>query len=237
MKADESRTEPLPPIAPAELPPPPLGAALRTQLGQLGPVRTRTPARSLALLLGVGLLTPIAVRLIVGLRPDWAQLPALPRALCAVGWLALLVVPLALAVLPPRGQVLANHRRAGIAAMASIAAALLLVVLAPVGSETDVLGGGVGENLPLAWHCARSALLIALPLLAVGAWLLRRLVPVGAMRIGAALGAAGAAGGGLSLHLGCGYGGLHHLIMGHGGGFVLGVAAGAIVIAAIAAKA
>jgi hypothetical protein len=55
--------------------------------------------------------------------------------------------------------------------------------------------------------------------------------------VGAAVGAAGAALGGLSLHLGCGYGGLHHLVMGHAGGFVLGVAAGGIVVAAVARRA
>jgi hypothetical protein len=225
-------------LGPRELAPPPPAAALAADLGRLQPVRTRQPARSLLTLMALGLLTPIAVRLIVGLRPDWAQLPAGPVALGTVGWLVLFVVPLALAVLPDRGQVLANHRRAGIAALASIAAAIALVIVAPVApGETDVLPGGIAENLPLAWHCARSALTIALPLVALGAWLLRRLLPVGRMRIGGAVGAAGAALGGLSLHLGCGYGGLHHLVMGHGGGFVLGVAAGGIIVAAVARRA
>ena len=226
------------PGLPPSLPPPPLARTLAGELGRLQPVSTRRPVRSLLALLALGLLTPVAVRLIVGLRPDWAQLPAGSVALGAVGWLVLFVVPLALALVPDRGQVLANHRRAGIAALVSIAAAIVLVIVAPVApGETDVLPGGVAENLPLAWHCARAALTIALPLVALGAWVLRRLLPVGRMQIGAAVGAAGAALGGLSLHLGCGYGGLHHLVMGHGGGFVLGVVAGGIVVAAVARRA
>jgi hypothetical protein len=223
---------------PPSLPPPPLAPALAGAIGGLQPVPTRQPARSLLALLALGLLTPVSVRLIVGLRPDWAALPAGPLTLGAMGWLVLFVVPLALAVLPDRGQVLANHRRAGIAALASIAAAIALVLMAPVApGETDVLAGGVADNVALAWHCARSALTVALPLVVLGAWVLRRLLPVGRLRIGAAVGAAGAALGGLGLHLGCGYGGLHHLVMGHGGGFLLGVAAGGIIVAAVARRA
>jgi hypothetical protein len=225
-------------FVPPSLPAPPLSPQLAADLRDLRPVPTRRPWRSLLALAACALLTPVSVRLIVGLRPDWDQLPMGLTVMGAAGWLLLFIVPLGLAVLPARGQVLANHGRAGMAALASIAGAVILVLLAPVApGATDVVGGGVAENLPLAWHCARSALTIALPLVAVGAWVLRRLVPVGAMRVGAALGAAGAAMGGLSLHLGCGYGGLHHLLMGHAGGFVLGVLAGGIVVAAVARRA
>jgi hypothetical protein len=235
-KRDDAHDEVLPGL-PASALPPPLAGALAADLAHLTPVPTRRPVRSLLALLALGLATPVAVRLIVGLRPDWGQLPGGAMAIGAAGWLALFVVPLTLAVLPDRGQVLANHRRAGRAALVSIAVAIGLVVIAPVGPETDVLPGGVADNLPLAWHCARSALTMALPLVVLVAWSLRRLLPVGSGRIGAAVGAAGAALGGLSLHLGCGYGGLHHLLMGHAGGFLLGVLAGGIIVAAVARRA
>src|SRR5436853_5851809 len=104
---DHDLDEPAARFAPQDLPPPPLAPQLAADLAKLRPVPTRRPWRSLLTLVALGLLTPLAVRLIVGLRPDWAQLPPGPLAMGTLGWLALFIIPLALAVLPARGQVLA----------------------------------------------------------------------------------------------------------------------------------
>ena len=226
-----------PPLPSALVPPAPAGR-LRAELANLKPVPTRVPTRQFLWLATVALLAPLVLRLLVGLRPDWAHLPTGQVVLGIVGWLAAFLLPLALAVIPPRGQVLGNQRRAGWTALASVAAAVMLAFAAPVApGQTAMPGGGLADNLALGWHCAQSALLIMVPVLGLGIWTLRQVLPMGAGRVGAALGAAGAALGGLSLHLGCGYGGAHHLLLGHAGAVALGALLGGIVVAAVAGRA
>ncbi len=134
--------------------------------------------------------------------------------LVAVGllWLAGVVVPLTIALLPPRGQVLPHDGRA---ATAAIVASVLLVA-AGLFATVDAPGRTV---LPPStwkgfahfwWHCISFSARIVLPVLLAGLLALRRFVSIGAIRLGAAVGVAGGALTGLTLHLLCPIsGGLH----------------------------
>ncbi|HEY0705216.1 MAG TPA: hypothetical protein VGG33_00365, partial [Polyangia bacterium] len=180
----------------AEYPAPPPGPSLQAAIAGMQPVRTRVPARTFAALVAVGAGTYVVAVSSVGVRPD---AEALPHAwLLGVGLLWLLGGPLSLAraVLPRPGHVLPDAARAGqTALLLGIGLVLFGFVATPPGENrvpASFLAGLV--------HCGRLALFILLPILVVGVWLLRPLQVVGMGKLAAALGAAGGAWAGVTLH-------------------------------------
>jgi hypothetical protein len=205
---------------------PPPSAALLDALAKLQPVRTRVPVRTLVLVLAVGLVWPV----IAVLRRTRADLPYLPLAwvvVMALVWSAGVVAPLWAALLPRRGEVLPDGARAARVAAASASLLVLLGLLTTVDSPETTIPASFGAAW---WHCASFGLRVAAPVLAVSALVLRRLYPVGSWRVAAALGAAGGALGGLTLHFICSYGGGLHVGLAHAGGVVLAALAGALVL-------
>jgi hypothetical protein len=207
--------------------PPPPGPALLEAVGGMRPVRPRVPLRTLLIVLAVGLVWPV-VAVIHRTRVDLPFLPLAWVVLMALAWAAGVVAPLVAALLPRRGEVLPDGARAG--RVAALCASLL--VLLGLVATVDAPGK---TTIPLSfpeawWHCASFALKIAAPVLIVSAVVLRRLHPVGSWRVAAALGAAGGALGGLTLHFICSYGGGLHVGLAHAGGVVLGAALGALVL-------
>jgi hypothetical protein len=216
--------------AATDVPPPP--AALLAELEGMKPVRTRVPARTVAAL---GLLLaaiPVAALLAFGPRLDLAALPVAWVALVALAWAAGLAFTLLAAAWPPRGEVLPDTARAGRTALA-VAAGLLLLGL---GATIDAPGVTiVPERTWQAfahswWGCALFGVQAAVPTLIASALLLRRLFPIGATWAGAAVGAAGGAAAGLTLHFICPVGGGLHVGLAHGGGVVIGAALGLVVL-------
>jgi hypothetical protein len=205
---------------------PPPGAALLDAVAKMQPVRTRVPLRTLVLVLAVGLVWPV----IAVLRQTRADLPYLPLAwvvTMALVWTAGVVAPLWAAILPRRGEVLADGTRAARMAAACASLLVLLGLVATVDSpETSI----PADFAAAWWHCASFGLRVAIPVLAVSALVLRRLYPAGSWRVAAALGAAGGALGGLTLHFICSYGGGLHVGLAHAGGVVLSALAGALVL-------
>jgi len=192
------------------------------------PVRTRVPGRTMLLLLVVGLILPVAT-VIHRTRADLPFLPVAWVVLMALAWAGGVVAPLIAALIPRRGEVLPDGARA--ARIAALCASLL--VLLGLVATVDAPGKTtIPASFPTAWwHCMSFALKVAAPVLIASALVLRRLHPVGSWRVAAALGAAGGALGGLTLHFICSYGGGLHVGLAHAGAVVLGAGIGAVVLA------
>jgi len=206
---------------------PPASAALLEAVRTMQPVRTRVPIRTFALILGVGLIWP-AVTVLGRTRADLPFLPVAWVAAMALAWAGGVVAPLVAALLPRRGEVLADAGRAG--RVAAVCASLLVLL----GLVATVDAPGV-TAFPRSfasgwWHCVSFGLELTAPVLIASAVVLRRLHPVGSWAVAAALGAAGGALGGLTLHFVCGYGGGLHVGLAHAGAVVVGAAIGAAVL-------
>jgi hypothetical protein len=205
---------------------PPPAPALLAAVGHMRPVRTRVPRRTLLVLLAVGLVWPVAA-VVRQTREDLPFLPVAWVVVMALAWTVGVLLPLGSAVLPRRGEVLPDTARAGRVAAICAAMLMLLGLLATVDAPQTT----IPESFSRAWwHCASLGLRIAAPVLLVSAVVLRRLHPVGSWRVAAALGAAGGALGGLTLHFICGYGGGLHVGLAHAGGMALAAVLGALVL-------
>lgn len=217
------------PLGPSERPAPPPSAALLAAMEPLKPVRTRTPRLALAVVALAGAVWPLYA---VAVKPWRADLDALPWTWfvpVALLWLGGFVVPLTLALLPPKGQVLPDSGAAGRAALVA-AAGLTLVGLFTVDApgRTRLPADTWADFSHWWWHCISFSLKVVIPSLVVGIAALARVMLVGAARLGAAVGAAGGALAGLTLHGLCPYGGVLHVALAHGGGVVLGAVLGAV---------
>ena len=211
-------------------PPPPASAALQESLDGMKPVRTRVPLRTLLVVLAAGCVYPVSAVAIYPLRRDLSALP-LPWLLAvALVWLLGLAVPLALAFLPRRRQVLPDASRAGrvaiLAALTLVLTGLLFTVDAP--GVTILPKTRWAGFLPLWWHCVSFSLKATVPMLLVASSILRRMAVVNLFYLGTAVGAVGGALSGLTLHGLCPYGGALHVGLAHGGGVAIGAALGAL---------
>jgi hypothetical protein len=215
---------------PSATPPPPPSAALQKAMGELRPVQTRVPLRTLLVLAAAAAVYPIAAIAVLPLRGDFHALPPLWLGSVALVWLAGFVVPLALAILPRPRQVLPDGVRAG---RAALLASLTLVLM---GLLFTVDAPGVTIMPPRTWagflhpwwHCISFGLRVSVPTVIIGALFFRRVMAASLVRIGAAIGAAAGAIAGLTLHGICQYGGGPHVGLAHGGGVVVGALLGAL---------
>jgi hypothetical protein len=211
---------------------PPVGAALLAEIDAIKPVPTRQPARA-ALLLGLAAgAIPVIYLLAIGPRQDLTVLPLGWVIAAALAWIAGVLAALLAATLPRRGAVLPDAGRAGWAASLVAAGLLLLGLFATVDARGSTL---VLEPTWAAFcsgwlHCTSHSLTAALPLLVLGGLVLRRMFPVGGVRIAAALGAAAGATVGLALHFVCPIGGGLHVGLAHAGGVTLGAVLGMILL-------
>src|SRR5262249_47264388 len=159
-------------------------------------------------------------------RPDLAYLPT--AWLIAVGgaWLSGFLVPIGFALLPRRGAVLPDGARA---AASAIVVAVGLMALGAVFPR-EAPGHSVTLPLPIGIrNCGLFALIFSIIPVTVGLIASRRALPVGAWRVGAALGAASGALAGLNLHLLCPVGGASHLALAHGGAVAICALVGGLV--------
>jgi hypothetical protein len=222
-----------------DAPAPPPDAALLRALDGMRAVRTRGRFGAFVAVLAVGLIGPV---LLLALRPLRRDLAALSPALLVLDgalWLAACAAALAVALIPARGDVLPSAGRASRVGLWVIAALALFYLLhsldAPGASTPAPVGAG-----PLLQSCLR-CIGVLLPMAAVcliaGALVLRRVLPMGARRIGVALGAAGGAMGGLALLFHCPIAGSAHVLLGHVGGVAVAALAGALLLPALLVRA
>ena len=220
---------------PIDLAPPPPAEALLHAVGTMKPVRPRGRLTGFALVLGIGVIAPLGLLL---LRPRRADLASLPSAWLlgeAAVWLLAFGGALGAALIPARGDVMPSAGRAariGIAAIALLALATLLGG-APASGPSHHAAAGAGAMLGACLGCVGVLLPIALVYLVAGVVVLRRVLPMGARRIGIALGAAGGAMGGLALQFHCPIAATDHVLLGHVGGVALAALAGALALPAL----
>jgi hypothetical protein len=115
-----------------------------------------------------------------------------------------------------------------VTALAAVGAAPLFVLLALLGMPDGTSSLGEIGPLALVGTCSALGALVAVPIVGVSMWALRRSFPSGASFRGGALGAASglAAAFVLTLHCGSPLGG--HVALAHGGPLLLATLAGAI---------
>ena len=217
-------------LLPSTTPPPAPSPALLQAVGSSKPVRTRVPLRTLLVVAAAAAVFPIAAIALFPLRRDLRALPPVWIAAVALVWLAGFLFPLCAAVLPAKGQVLPDGTRAGrtalLAALTLVLTGLLFTVDAP---GVTILPKTTWDGFwHLWWHCVSFSLKVSVPALLVGGFALRRLTVASLGRLGAAIGAAGGALSGLTLHGLCPYGGAPHVGLAHGGGVVIGALLGAL---------
>lgn len=222
------------PLIPLERPAPRPGAGLAEELARVRPVRTRIPARTLIVVAVVALAYPLYAFSQFPLREDLSALPwawFLPVTLL---WLAAVVLPLGFALLPPHGQVLPDDGAAGRAALAAaLGSSVVSLFTIDAPGRTLVPAATWNDFAQAWWHCISFGLRIVLPVLVAGVVALARVMLVGAARLGAAIGAAGGALSGLTLHGLCPIGGVLHVLGAHAGAVVLGALLGAGVFSLI----
>lgn len=189
-------------------------------MASTGPVKTRRPLRACA---GVALISLACAASLqvgaLGVRRDLGALSGplllLLVALCLVGYVA----QLAVALLPPRGEVLPRERRALAVSLATLVVTLPLAIAIGVqlhpGTPLLVIGQ-LARFWAHALPCFLDGLLVAAVPCAIGMITLRRLVPRGSWRRALAVG--GACGGlaGLAVALHCSRTDLVHVGLAHG---------------------
>ena len=207
-------------------------AALLGAVGAMKPVKTRGRFAGFLVVLGVGLIFPMIRMATHALRPDLA---ALPWSWCLIGaglWSFAAIATLAATLIPRRGDVLpAAGRASQWAGAALIALATFAIVNTPHATGLSMTAGDEGLSFWSACAaCGTSVVVTSAMFLLTGAWLFRRVLPTGGTRFGFALGAAGGALGGLSLHFLCAVADPMHVLTGHVGAVLLSALAGALIV-------
>ena len=208
--------------------PPPPSSALWSAVEKARPVKTRVPLRALLVVAAAACVFPVGTVALLPLRRDLGALPVAWLVGVALVWLAGFVIPLGIAFLPPRGQVLPDGGRAGWAGVLAGLTLVMMGLLATVDAPgVTILPKTTWDGfLHLWWHCVSIGLKVTVPLVIVAAFVLRRLAGANFRRLGAAIGAAGGALSGLTLLGICPYGGAVHVGLAHGGGVVIGAVIG-----------
>ena len=216
-------------------PPPPPAAELLAKIDGMQAVRTRGRFAALAAVGATGIVVSVVLIALMPWRRDLAALPRPWVIGAAAVWFAAFATSLVTALVPARGDVLPSAGRASRVALAALgglaAFALLGSVEAPGVSPR--LPPGAGPLVISCLRCISLLLPVAVVLLIAGIVVLRRVLPMGARRIGVALGAAGGAMGGFVLHWHCPLAQTAHVVLGHVGGVVLAAAVGAILLPAV----
>lgn len=200
------------------------GPLLLAAVQRMQRVRTRSPARGFATIMAIGLVVSLAALGMMGPRADLGALPLAWVVLVALAWAAVVVLLLGAAVLPARGDVLPDGVRASRLAAGVAGAMILLGLFATVDAPgRTVMPPATLPGFASAWwHCTRAAVVVEGPVM-IAAWVaLRRLLPMGNLRVAAAVGAAGGALAGLTLHFICPVGGGLHVGLAHGGAVLVG---------------
>ena len=214
-----------------DIPPPPLSPEMQKAVAAVKPVRTRSRFGAFLIVLAVGAAWPAFTLIRSPFRKDLGVLPPAWVAIGAALWAVTLVVSLAAALVPARGDVLPSAGRAS--RVSAIAMGLVLLFIAAwtayapgVSLRPEDLGMTLMQS---CYGCGKYVLQVAALFVILGLLFLRRALPIGGRRIGLAVGAAGGALGGLALHFLCPIATTGHVLLSHVGAMVLASLAGALV--------
>lgn len=216
-------------------PAPPASPALIEAVGKMKPVRTRARLTGFLAVFVVAILWPAFTLLTHPMRRDLAALPLAWVLIGAILWAGSFGLPLAVAMIPSRHQVLPSVGRASLLGLLGMVMLFLFAAfwtahVPGVSLRPEDLGQTFLES---CLACGGYVLQIAAILLLAGFMLIRRVLPVGGRPLGAALGAAGGALAGLALHFHCPVASTAHVLLSHVGAMALACAAGAIIFSAL----
>lgn len=210
-------------IAASEVEAPPIGPELSREVETTTPVKTRRPARQLAITAAAALAYMAALVVLLKLRKDFTHLPRLWLVTYLLAWLAGFVAILALVLIPAKGSVMPRWRSCAIFAVAAGAAFTTggLALARHVPGVSFMYDPTVGNVMKYGVYCLVMGMVNAAAPIGLGVLALRGSAPVRSGWVAAALGAAGGCLGGLFLHLHCPIAERFHLGMIHGGVVVL----------------
>jgi hypothetical protein len=188
----------------------------------MGRVSTRRPRRALAVTLVVSLVWlaawiagPAAWIWGRALRLDLRALPRGWLIPTAALWLVSFVMPLGLAMLPRRTQVLHRIAPSRTAALLIWIALMVAALFARAAPGLSFVTTTRAQFASVTLQCTAALLGVALVPVALAAYLLRQAIPVGGATLALAIGCAGGALGGLALHLHCPWAEPLHVLLGH----------------------
>jgi hypothetical protein len=197
--------------------PPPPSPPLLEAVNGMKPAHTRSPWRSLSLLLVVlAVYASLPVLFIFRTRPDLPDLSAAWFLGVGFAWLLGLILPLMAALLPRRRQVLPDGVLALVVAAGTTTALVAVSLLFPARDSAHA-----SHIAGLFGHCLHLSLALAVVPVAPTLMMIRKLAPVGSWRFGAAVGAAGGALSGTLLHVLCSVTSRWHVAAAHTGAVVL----------------
>jgi hypothetical protein len=214
-----------------DIPPPPPSPDILKAVGAAKPVRTRSRFGAFLIVLAIGAAWPALTLIRFPFRKDLGALPPAWVAIGAALWAVTLVVSLAAALVPARGDVLPSAGRASRASAITMGLVLLFTAAwTAYAPGVSVRPEDVGMTLiQSCYGCGKYVLQVAAIFMVLGLLFLRRVLPIGGRRIGLAVGAAGGALGGLALHFLCPIATTGHILLSHVGGMVLASMAGALI--------
>jgi hypothetical protein len=150
---------------------------------------------------------------ILGLRPDWQDLPAPALTATLAGLLAAALLASAMGLARGRAMVGTTTESLSLTAWGAPLLLLLLVVMVdPRGTPTAMAPDALLRH---AWPCGLLTLLVALPLLGIALLVLRGLTLSRPGLAGACLGLGAATWAHLIIRVHCPLGGTGHAILGH----------------------
>jgi hypothetical protein len=210
---------------------PPIGSELARELAGLKPATTRMPRREWAGVLVLSLFYGIGILAWMGVRDDVHRVPA--PWLWGIGtvWLASFLSITWLVLVPPRGHVMPRWRWAVVLAVLSSACLITAGLLRPpsLTATGTTYAASVSEVIRHSPACLRWGLTVAVIPVVLTALAVRGAIPVGSRWVAAAIGAAGGALGGLSLHLHCPISERFHVGLVHGGLILVAASLSALV--------
>lgn len=208
--------------------PPPLSAALESELTHLDAVAPRRPMRELSILLGISFVYGAGLVAALTMRRDMHELPVSFIIGAAVAWVLGFAVPCYMALVPGAGAVTPKPQLALVSAIiASIGFVALGLLVHPSGPSSTSYGW---HNFARGHTCLEIGLASAFVPVLIGALFLRGALPVGSRWIAAALGAGGGCLGGLVLHLHCHVADALHVGLVHGGVVIVAALLSAAVV-------
>jgi hypothetical protein len=200
---------------------PPLHSELEAELANLQPKRTRQPVQQWLIAMVLSAVYVAALTVVLGLRRDWVELPAMWRMAVAAIWVAGLALPLWLLLVPSTGKVVGRWR------WASAVALLSSLALLAINIGWNAFGPSSFSFAQTPWRghgCIEIGTGVAMVPAIVAAIVMRGIFPVGGRTVAAVIGASAGSLGGLCLHLHCRVADSLHLVLFHGGSVVLATA-------------